>query len=354
MEILIYGAGVVGSQYAARLRQAGHMVTLLARGQRAEELREHGIVLEAANTGQTETVHVSIVEGLAEDDRYDLVIVALRANQIADALPALAANHETPNVLFLGNNPAGADEAVKALGHDRVLLGFGSVGGVRHGYVIRYTARAGKGYGRTYLGELNGQASSRLIHIAIALTEARMGPELVPNMDAWLKTHAALINPLAMALYAAGGDNYRLARTPDALLLAVRGVRESLRALRDLNVPIVPSSFRLLEWLPEALLVVLLRGLVNTQAAEINIAGHANAARDEMWAVANEFETLTRASGRLTPALYNLRAWLDPEHALLPEGSAALPVDMRATWVAAGLVLGLAAILLLGGRRRKK
>ena len=58
MEILVYGAGVVGSQYAARLRQAGHMVTLLARGERAAQMRDHGIVLEAFNTGRVETVHV--------------------------------------------------------------------------------------------------------------------------------------------------------------------------------------------------------------------------------------------------------------------------------------------------------
>ena len=352
MEILVYGAGVVGSQYAARLRQAGHMVTLLARNERAAEVREQGIVLEAANTGQTETVHVSVKETLEPDDLYELVIVALRRNQIADALPVLAANHATPNILFLGNNPSGANEYTAALGRERVLLGFGAVGGVRRGHVIRYTSRPGL-YGRTFLGELDGQATNRLIHIAIALTEARLGPQLVPNMDAWLKTHAAVINPVALALYGTEGDNYRLARTRDGLLLAVRGIRESLRTLRELNIPIIPGYYRTYEWLPEPLLLLVLRGLVNTHAAEINIAGHANAARDEMWAVADEFETLTRATGRLTPALYNLRLWLDPAYAPLEDGSAALPVDMRGVWIALGVVLGLAATLILGTRRKK-
>jgi 2-dehydropantoate 2-reductase len=352
MEILVYGAGVVGSQYAARLRQAGHMVTLLARNQRAEEVREHGIVLEAANTGEIETVHVTVKETLEADDHYELVIMALRMNQIADALPILAANHHTPSVLFLGNNPCGANEYTAALGRERVLLGFGAVGGVRRGHIIQYTSRPGP-YGRTTLGELDGQASNRLIHIAIALTEARLSPQLVPNMDAWLKTHAAVINPLAMAIYAAEGSNYRLANTRDGLLLAVRGIRESLRTLRELNIPIIPGYYRLLEWLPEPLLVVLLRGLVNTRAAEINIAGHANAARDEMWAVADEFATLTRATGHLTPALYNLRLWLDPDYAPLEEGSDALPMDMRAVWIAAGIGFGLAVTSLLTAKRKK-
>jgi ketopantoate reductase len=36
MRILIYGAGVIGSVYGARLRQAGHDVVFLARADREE------------------------------------------------------------------------------------------------------------------------------------------------------------------------------------------------------------------------------------------------------------------------------------------------------------------------------
>jgi 2-dehydropantoate 2-reductase len=353
VEILVYGAGVVGSQYAARLRQAGHMVNLLARGERAAELREHGIVLEAVNTGRVETVHVGVKEKLEEDDEYDLVIVAMRSNQIASVLPELAGNHHSPNVLFLGNNPSGSEGLIRALGRERVILGFGSMGGQRKGHVIQYYAGAGRSYGRTYLGEIDGQASNRIVHIMIALTEARLQPELVVNMEAWLKAHAALISPLALAVYSAGGDNYRLARTPDGLLLAVRAIKEGLGVLRALNIPILPAPFRLLAWLPEPLLVVILRGLVNTRAAEYNIAGHANAARDEMWAVADEFANLVKASGRLTTALDQLRTWLDPATPPLEEGSAALPMDMRSIWVAAGVMVGIAATILLGRQRRR-
>jgi 2-dehydropantoate 2-reductase len=354
MEILVYGAGVIGSQYAARLRQAGNMVTLLARGQRAVDLREHGILLEAANTGRTETVHVSVKETLEEDDVYELVIVALRSNQLAEALPVLAANHQTPNLLFLGNNPAGVSEIVKAVGRERVVLGFGGLGGERRGKVVRYVARNGRNYGRTFLGELDGTASSRLIKITILLSEARLGPTLVPNMDAWLKTHAAVISPLALAIYSAGGDNFRLAHTPDSLLLAVRAIRESLNVLRALNIPILPGYFRMLAWLPEPLLVLLLRALVNTQAAQINIAGHANAARDEMLKVADDFMELVKASGQQAFALAELRTWLEPAQPPLVEGSASLPADTRALWIGGAVLVTLAAVGILGGLRRRK
>lgn len=34
MNILVYGAGVIGTLYAAGLQESGQLVTLLARGQR--------------------------------------------------------------------------------------------------------------------------------------------------------------------------------------------------------------------------------------------------------------------------------------------------------------------------------
>jgi 2-dehydropantoate 2-reductase len=51
MKILVYGAGVLGSLYGARLKQSGQDVTILARGQRLAEIRTHGIVLENGTTG---------------------------------------------------------------------------------------------------------------------------------------------------------------------------------------------------------------------------------------------------------------------------------------------------------------
>lgn len=43
--ILVYGAGPLGGLFAARLQQSGNHVSILARGKRLAELREHGIVL---------------------------------------------------------------------------------------------------------------------------------------------------------------------------------------------------------------------------------------------------------------------------------------------------------------------
>jgi 2-dehydropantoate 2-reductase len=45
MRILVYPAGVQGSLYGARLKEAGQDVAILARGKRLAELRARGVIL---------------------------------------------------------------------------------------------------------------------------------------------------------------------------------------------------------------------------------------------------------------------------------------------------------------------
>ena len=141
MRILVYGAGVLGSVYAAHLHEGGHNVAVLARGKRLEDIREHGIVLEELHSGSRQEFGVPVVERLEPTDSYDLVLVIVRKSQVASLLPALAVNTHTPNVAFLMNNAAGPKQLVKALGRKRVLMGFPGAGGVFQGNVVHYAVR---------------------------------------------------------------------------------------------------------------------------------------------------------------------------------------------------------------------
>jgi 2-dehydropantoate 2-reductase len=62
--VLVYGAGVIGSLYAARIWQAGLNTSILARGSRLKDLREHGIVLQDCGTGGITTAPVTPVASL--------------------------------------------------------------------------------------------------------------------------------------------------------------------------------------------------------------------------------------------------------------------------------------------------
>jgi len=94
-KILVFGAGVLGSIYAARFKQSGQDVTILARGQRFKEITVNGIELEDALSGRKNNVKLTVVEKLEPDDIYDLIVVLVRKNQISDILPILSLNQKT-------------------------------------------------------------------------------------------------------------------------------------------------------------------------------------------------------------------------------------------------------------------
>lgn len=354
LKILFYGAGVLGSLYAARLRGAGHDVSVLARGRRLEELREHGVVLRDVVTGEQAVTRVGVVERLAPGDDYDLVVVIVRKDQLPSVLPALAKNRSTPDVLFMLNNASGPSQMVDALGKERVILGFPGAGGWRDGHVVRYLL------GPSWLqkmqpavfGELDGGASPRLGRIMAAFRGAGFSVAASPNMDAWLKTHASVVVPLASAVHAAGGNVRRLSRTPEALVLTARAIQENLGVLRALSVPVTPGGLRALGWVPEPLLVGLLGRLFDTRIAEVGLGPHAGAAPDEIGQLAGELARLARDAGAPTPATDRLRAHLDPGAPSVAEDAARWPTGVRAA--AAALAFGAAAGALAALRSRMR
>ena len=351
MRILVYGAGPLGSLFAARLQEGGNDVSLLARGQRLADLREYGVVLTDVNTKQQTVTRVNVVEQLAPDDAYDLVLVIMRKNNALDVLPILAVNQHTPNVLFLMNNAAGPGELADALGRERVLIGFPNSAGYREGHIVYCLTGTEDDEAIVPFGEVDGRITARTQKVARILESAPgFGAEIRTDMDTWLKYHVALLMPsLAPALYAAGTDNYRLARTRDAVVLTVRAIREGFRVLRALDLPVTPSKFKLFEWLPEPLLVFLLQRLLADERMEVAMVKHANAARDEVKHLADEFLALARSTAVPIPTIERLYPHLDPDTPLMPEGSAEIPLDWRGVWIGLGalasVLVGLALVL---------
>lgn len=308
MKILIYGAGVIGSLYASKLKESGEDVTLLARGRRLEDLREQGIILEDSQTGRITKTVVPMVDRLQPIDTCDLVIVVMRRNQTRSILTALAENKHIPNILFLVNNAAGPQEWVGALGRDRVLIGLPNAGGERHGNVVRFMLI------RSFpilFNEIDGKDTPRAKRIIRMFQKAKLPAATQKNIDAYMKTHVALVAPGAGAIYMAGGDIRQLAHMREGLILLVRAVQEGFQAMRKLGVPITPFAMRILEWIPVPILVFILCLLFDTKMAVVAIERHANSAPDEMKELANQFQTLIKESGILAPASNKLYAYVN-------------------------------------------
>ena len=310
MRILIYGGGNIGCLYAAKLAQSGQDVAVLARGDRYHALRDHGITLENGVSGERTTTVVSVVDRLDHEDAYDLVLVVLPKPALAEVLPVLAANDRTPSVMFFGNNAAGPEPMISALGRERVLIGFPGAAGIPHDGAIRYVITSRQEQPTT-IGELDGDRSERIAAIASALEKAGFPASICANMDAWLKTHVAKMLATAGALFYAGGQAGQLATNHEALRLMVRAILEGFEVLCANDIPITPSNHRVLQWLPESLIVFLMKRMFSGETMAIKV-GHAEHAHRELQLLAQEFRALNVSTRIPMPTMDRLLDYLPP------------------------------------------
>jgi 2-dehydropantoate 2-reductase len=290
---------VLGSVAAVRLMQSGQDVTVLARGRRLEDIRRDGIILERYEDGARTRVCVPAVEMLSPEDAYDLVLGIMGMNQVPAVLPSLAANRRTPNFLFIGNSVSG--EGLTAALGTRVLRGFLLVAGTTlPGGIVRYAYEERRKAG-WIIGEPDGSISPRLKEIGPALEKSGMGVELSRSIDAWLKTHAAMITPLGTGVYISGGTPAKLAADPATVALTVRGLKESLRALRALGVPLLPKGALLCLWIPAPAVTYLLWRLLRSEDTAFAFAC-ADKARLDIRLILDRLMALYRSGGRPLPA----------------------------------------------------
>jgi 2-dehydropantoate 2-reductase len=303
MRILVLGAGVIGSVYAGELLQAGHHVVLLARGRRLTDLRTGGLVLEHAESKQRLELPIPVVDSPEADQRYDLVLVAVRAEQLAGTLPVLMGMNDGSDVLFFGNVAGHGPALIGALG-SRVVFGFPAVGGIRDGAVIRYVLIAQQ---KTTLGEPSGAMSSRARRLQTMFQGAGFATTVTANIDGWLLGHAAFVVPLAFALYRADTDAGRLAQDTATLRLMVRATRQAFQALRSVGIGEIPTNLSILYLrMPERFAVHYWRRVLASPRGESWFAAHSRAAVQEMTILAEELQAAVHRTGHATPDLDNL------------------------------------------------
>lgn len=315
MRILIYGAGVIGSIFAGKLAASGKDVTVLARGKRLEELRQNGIVLSMSDVNKNESIPVKVIEHLAPDDLFDYIIVVMQRTQVDSVLPILSQNHSN-NIVFVVNTAAGYDKWAQAVGGERLMLGFPSAGGERVGGKVFYFV--GKGVMRTFqtttFGEYSGRKTERVCRLISAFRRAGIPSVFCDDMDAWQKTHVAMVTSIGNALYQFDCDNYRLARSYDSVCLMVHGIKEGFAVLNELGIKTKPVKLWYMK-LPVWMTAGVFKFLMGTKLAETALAKHCIVAKPEMFCLQAEFDSLITQSHLQTPAIDTLRKnLLSPEN----------------------------------------
>jgi 2-dehydropantoate 2-reductase len=89
VKILILGAGAVGGYWGARLHQAGIDVTFLLREKRAETVRQNGLVVKSAKSGDA-VLPVKVVTRATDGGPYDVIILACKGYDLPSAMDSIA------------------------------------------------------------------------------------------------------------------------------------------------------------------------------------------------------------------------------------------------------------------------
>lgn len=300
MNIIIFGAGVQGTLFGVRLARAGHDVTLVARGRRAEELRQHGAVIEDVFSSHADTVHLPIIEELGSYARADLCLVTVRREQITAVLPALAAVSALARIVFMVNHANGSEAVFSALGRARVVLAFpGAAGGIGAG-VDRYT----------FVSEQATVVEADAPDVISVFRNAGLRVARVQDMDAWLKRHAVFVTVIAGALYESGGKASTLAADRERVSTFILAVREGWSALDRRGIKAAPLALHTIFcWLPLPYAVAYWRRLLGSARGEFYFARHVRHAPAEMAALASDVRELLDAVP--APHLARLYAAID-------------------------------------------
>jgi 2-dehydropantoate 2-reductase len=281
MQILIIGAGVIGTVYGAQLGTAGHAVSVLAHGHRTEAVAAAGLLARNVIDG-TEARSPANVIGAANDGTFDLVLVALRRDHLHSAAVSLAAVNGQPLVLFLGNNPAGR-RALPLGPEATVSLGFPGVGGTMAGEVARYVRISQQPTA------LETSDDPRLAKVEAALQSSGFAVQRVAEMEGWLAFHAVFIACVTAALYGCQTDPLRLAGNRSELKLMCHAITEGFRALRAEDVQGLPRNLAFLHSRFLAPIAILYWAhAMRTPVGELAFAAHSRHAETEMRSLARD------------------------------------------------------------------
>ena len=123
MNVVVMGAGGVGGYFGALLARAGHRVTVIARGAHLDAVQKEGLRVESI-AEPSFTVPVHALSAAEPDVTADLVLVAVKTHDIADAVDRFrpAVGPDTA-LLTLQNGVDAAEMLAKDFGAERVLEG---------------------------------------------------------------------------------------------------------------------------------------------------------------------------------------------------------------------------------------
>ena len=219
MHVVILGAGALGSIIGGHLARAGEEVTVIARGQRAADVQQHGITL----TGLVDfTVPVTVTTQPYEVRAADVLVVTVKTY---DTEPALASvSHlQVESVLSIQNGVLKDEQLAQTFGWDKTLGAAVVLSGeVTPTGPVRFTLNE-----YCAIGELPAGTSERVQALVQALVRAGIRAEASPHIRSveWSK-YALFMSWMAPALLTRL-ETYKFLSHPDTAVIVAQLMRET-------------------------------------------------------------------------------------------------------------------------------
>jgi len=241
-KICIVGAGAIGGYLAVRLACAGNQVSVIARGAQLAAIRSHGLTLVGADGGRETATKLLATDAIAQLDKQDVVIIAVKAHQLApvvDDLPRLfhadtivvPMQNGIPWWYFQRHGGAWDNRIVSTVDPEGRIAG--SLDPQRLIGCVVYPATTVVQPGvvrhiegnRFPLGELDGRETQRVQWLSRLFTDAGLKAPVLTDIrsEIWLKLWGSLsFNPISALTHATLADicRYPLGRELAASMMS--------------------------------------------------------------------------------------------------------------------------------------
>lgn len=294
MKILVFGAGVLGCNLARNLFRAGKDVTLLARGNWANEIKTNGLKIKNRFSPCMSVSRIRVATELKPEDSYDVIFAVVRYTQIESILDALRSNR-TKNIVFVGNNIR-AKALAELLPEKNVMFAFALSAGHRESNRV-----ASIDLKKITIGQLrNADSNEKMIREIFSGTKYRVVYE--PKMEDYLLCHAAFVLPAAFACYKTDGNLKKLKGNTAYLNRLIDANIEGYRAIRNAGHEILPKEDQAFEGAAyRKICFHFFKLMCATFLGKLCVSDHAMNAADEMNALNRDMKAFFDANGAEYP-----------------------------------------------------
>ncbi len=238
MEIVVLGAGALGSIISGHLARAGESVLLIARGDRARFLQQNGVTVTGLSKFNASCPVITDVNALSGGD---VLILAVKSHDV-DAALASVADMKFSSVLSVQNGVYGNEQLARVFGSQATLGATASFSGeVSPQGEVRFTVNGG-----FFIGELPSGLSPRAENLATTLANSGINAEAVPNIQSLQWSKFVLWVAYTSISVLTRLPTYKFLSDQDTALLCARIMREVANlakhreiALEDVGFPVI-------------------------------------------------------------------------------------------------------------------